>query len=453
MRHLYLLIITLFILTCSSLCRAQLIVTTPSNSTSSCNGSMSFPSSGNYNTAVYSWNWYQGAYFPGAVPISSNDTMLSGLCVGSYSFLLDSLGTTIVNENVVINDLCGQMSSAGTTYTFCDPDSCNGSINFVISGATPPYTYSWSTGATTPTVSGLCPGMCTVVCTDSYGCYLTYAVEIGIEYPAVFEGYVNYAHDYTSDCSGSATAYVFNGVAPYSYAWSTGDTTDFIDSLCAGVYSVSIWDATNTDTLYYDFVIADSSTLYGNNPYPNVPVLDTLYANLLANCIIDYTDIDSATLHYAAYDSVYQNLYITWAVYSPTDTVYINDTLGLAGLQGLYMLTISVYCPNKSANDFFAIEGFVYFTGSGISTLQVNENPLESVSVYPNPFHDVIKIDNPDGAIQSVKLIDLNGRVLAERASVDSGVIEFGELESLSRGTYLLILSGDKHSKTYKLIK
>lgn len=453
MKHLYSLTVAFILLLCSNTVLSQLVITTTSNSSTSCNGSMSFPSHGNYNPAVYSWNWYQGAYFPGATPMSTNDTLISNLCVGAYTFILDSMGISIVTENILISDLCGQMQS-NSNIIYSMPNSCDGAIDYAATGATPPYTYSWSNGATTEDISNLCPGMYNVVCTDSYGCSLNSTFEVGTDYPPIFEAYIDYLHDYNSDCSGNATVYALNGTTPYSFLWSTGDTTDYIDSLCAGVYSVSVWDATNTDTLNLDFIIADSSTLYGNNPYPNVPVLDTLYSNLVTNCIIDYTDIDSANLYSAVYDSIYQNIYVTWAVYSPSDTTYINDTLGLAGLQGYYTLTISVYCPNKSTNDFFAIEGVVYFTGSGISMLTVaEENPFESVSIYPNPFSNSISIDNKDGSIRSMKLIDLNGRVLSEMNQVNPGLVEMNQLEEISSGTYLLILSGENSSKTYKVIK
>ena len=43
-------------------------------------------------------------------------------------------------------------------------------------------------------------------------------------------------------CSGSALASPSNGEAPYSYEWSTGDTTESISDLCAGTYTVTITD-------------------------------------------------------------------------------------------------------------------------------------------------------------------------------------------------------------------
>jgi hypothetical protein len=205
-----------------------------------------------------------------------------------------------------------------------------------------------------------------------------------------------------------------------------------------------------------NFVIADSASTYGNNPYPNGPINDTLYTDLETNCIIDYNAIDSASLYQAVYSASNQSLYVTWAVYSPTDTIYISDTLALIGNPGYYALTISVYCPNKSGNDFLKIEGVIYFDGSNVwtSTLGLDEqDPMENVNIFPNPFTNSISVDNKAGVIQSLKLIDLNGRVLSEMNPVNSGLVELNQLETISSGTYLLILSGTDSSKAYKVVK
>ncbi|MEZ5028420.1 MAG: SprB repeat-containing protein [Ferruginibacter sp.] len=46
----------------------------------------------------------------------------------------------------------------------------NGSIVANVSGGTTPYTYAWSNGANTATISALAAGAYTVVVTDANGC-------------------------------------------------------------------------------------------------------------------------------------------------------------------------------------------------------------------------------------------------------------------------------------------
>ena len=55
------------------------------------------------------------------------------------------------------------------------------------------------------------------------------------------------------DCTGYLSANTV-GVPPYNYIWSTGETTDHIDSLCPGTYTVTVADgsgcvASNSTTI------------------------------------------------------------------------------------------------------------------------------------------------------------------------------------------------------------
>lgn len=406
-----------------------------------CSGSASVSPTG--GVGPYSYLWSNGA----------TTSSISNLCVGAYSVTIwDANGDSITSGFNITNPCAGLSFTVSTTQSI--PGNCIGIIsvtpNFSFSG------YSWSNGSNSLTIYNLCAGTYTITCAATNGCSVSESITIADSLPgSPFNADLSFTDDLASNCSGSATILPTGGFSPYSYYWSTGETTSSIDNLCAGIYSAVAWDATNIDSLYFSFVINDSSTTYGNNPYPNGTINDTLYTDLVTNCMIDYTDIDSASLYQAVYNSSNQSLYVTWAVYSPTDTVYINDTLALIGNPGYYALTISVYCPNKSGNDFMKIDGVIYFDGTNVyfSTLGLVENPFENVSVYPNPFTSSISVDNKDGLIRSMKLIDLNGRILSEMSYVQSGVVEMNTLETLSSGTYLLVLSGESSLKTVKVIK
>lgn len=392
-------------------------------------------------------------------------SLFSNLCPGIYSIIcMDAVGCSTAPLTVPVSDTsqnaCSSFAAYITSTPASGPASCDGTITVNVFNGTAPYSYAWSIGTTTAANFNLCTGTYSVVCTDANGCQVTATgtVSDSTVTPSMISANLTTQDDYTNNCSGSASVAPAGGTAPYLVYWSTGETGNSIDSLCAGFYTVYVMDVTNTDTVAVDFIITDSSSTYSNNPYPNSVINDTLYSGLVSNCIIDYTAIDSASLYQAVYDSINNNLYVTWAIYSPTDTVYISDTLGWAGNPGgYYSLTISVFCPNKSGNDFFKIEQVIYFDGSQVwltPALGLDEKELlNQVVIYPNPFSNTITVDNKDGAITSLKLIDLNGRVLSEMQPVNSGLVEMGQLEAISSGTYLLILSGENASKTCKVIK
>ena len=419
-------------------------LTTTGDLTSNCIGEAFVTATG--GTGIYSYLWSTG----------ETTNAIGNLCVGNYSVVVWDSTDTVTTNFTIINpctNFTGNLTTTGTIN-----GNCNGTITATLSGGSPGYQYSLDNGLTfTPvaTFTSLCPGTYDFIGTDVNGCLISLPITISDSTITInLLANLTSTDDLTNNCSGSASVSPNGGIAPYTVLWSNGSTAGSVSNLCAGIYSVTIWDA-GSDSTTVNFVIADSSSTYNNNPYPNGPINDTLYTDLVTNCIIDYNAIDSAALYQAVYSSSSQSLYVTWAIYSPTDTVYINDTLAFTGNPGYYNLMITVYCPNKSGNDLLKIEQVIYFDGTAIyfSTLGVDEHALENVSIYPNPFSSSISVDNKDGLIQSMKLVDLNGRVLSEMSSVNSGMVKMEQLEFISSGTYLLILSGENSSRTVKVIK
>lgn len=419
-------------------------LTTIGDLTGSCIGEAHVAPSGGTGPYFYLWSTGETTNFVG------------NLCVGNHSVMVWNSTDTITTSFTIANPCLNFTATFSETGTI--NGNCNGSSTITASGGTPTYEYSWNNGVTfgvSPTASFLCQGNYHIVCRDQNGCMITQIITI-TDSTSIFSANLTSTDDFTNNCSGSASVTSNGGITPYIFEWSNGSTASSVSNLCAGIYSVTVWDS-GSDSTTINFVIADSASTYSNNPYPNGTINDTLYTDLVTNCIIDYSTIDSASLYQAVYSSSNQSMYLTWAIYSPTDTIYISDTLAFLGIPGYYNLTITVYCPNKSGNDFFKIEQVVFFNGFYFvwkPTLGFDEQELlNQVSVYPNPFNNSISVDNKDGVIQSLKLVDLNGRVLSEMSNLNSGVVEINQLENLSSGTYFIVLSGENSSKTFKVIK
>ncbi len=100
---------------------------------------------------------------------------------------------------------------------------------------------------------------------------------------------------------GSATAIPSgSGTAPYSYNWSTGDTTQSISGLGAGSYSVTISDA-NCCVSTANFTISDQDTIAPNAIGQNL----TVYLDSSGTAVIDANDVDNGSNDNCALDTLY----------------------------------------------------------------------------------------------------------------------------------------------------
>jgi hypothetical protein len=127
------------------------------------------------------------------------------------------------------------------------PVSCfganDGTVTVSVSGGTPGYSYAWSNGQTSQTVSGLIPGVYFVTATDANGCVVT-ASAVVTQPPSVTVTAQALNPSCPGYANGSAFVVASGGVPPYSYAWSgtTVQTTSMATGLIAGTYSVTVTD-------------------------------------------------------------------------------------------------------------------------------------------------------------------------------------------------------------------
>lgn len=204
---------------------------------------------------------------------------ISGLSSGIYSVLVtdnfgcaSSANTEIEEPNLLRLDI------------FKNDISCfggnNGSIDVLVSGGTPNFTYSWSTvtgsGLTpgVPNQSGLTAGIYQVVVTDDNGCsdfrFITLEEPTEISLDALVLNVSCFGEN-----NGAINLEVSGGEIPYEYSWSNGATTKNIYNLTAGSYTVDITDRngcttslTRNVTQPGEFTLSTSVTdvdCYGNN--------------------------------------------------------------------------------------------------------------------------------------------------------------------------------------------
>ncbi len=114
-----------------------------------------------------------------------------------------------------------------------------------------PLTYTWTpndgalscTDCPNPTVTAAMTNtVYELTVTDAYGCTETGTLNVNTAV-TVDLAFTSTNVDCAGAANGSATVEASNGTAPYTYAWSNGDTTATINSLTPGGYTVVVTDA------------------------------------------------------------------------------------------------------------------------------------------------------------------------------------------------------------------
>ncbi len=156
-------------------------------------------------------------------------------CVLHDSVLVMGEGT----NDVVINEI-DEILCYGNTSASLEADMPDGY---------PPLSFNWSvTGGNQSFITNLGAGVYSVSITDAYGCEGEASYEVTQPPILGVNLIVTDVHCADELEDGSIEALVNGGTPPYSYYWSTGDTTATITDLVAGNYAVTVTDANGCQT-------------------------------------------------------------------------------------------------------------------------------------------------------------------------------------------------------------
>ena len=204
-------------------------------------GSIDVTVNGVSGVPIYSWTG------PNGFTASTED--ISGLESGQYDLIVtDQDGCTSAATFIV------GLNSYTTLENITDI-SCNGfadgSIDLIVSGGLPPFSFIWSNGATSEDITNLSSGNYSVTITDASGCGSTINGLIVDEPTSLIDqGFIS--SDYNGEhisCfgafDGQITADVSGGVSPYEYSINGSSYTynNVFSLLTEGTYSISYRDA------------------------------------------------------------------------------------------------------------------------------------------------------------------------------------------------------------------
>ena len=190
-------------------------------------------------------------------------TSITGLIPGSYQVTVSAGGVcTATGDYTIPNNPNTPVLTYTTVPSTCDLS--NGSINLSVSGGVTPYSFLWSTGATSQNITALQAGGYDVTVTGANGCTSATSVTLGNVNPN-FNVSPNIVAN--TNCNGTGNGAVSLTVTPppgpYSYIWFNGATTNGLSGLLPGSYTVTV-SAGGSCTKTLDITIPDN---------PNPPVL------------------------------------------------------------------------------------------------------------------------------------------------------------------------------------
>ena len=188
-------------------------------------------------TTPYSYTWYNSDF----QILNETNSQLLDIVAGDYQCIIqdslycsETLSVTITQPD--------SLNYLFTTQEVACNGGSDGEISLSLSGGTLPYFYNWSNGATGDNPTGLTAGEYFVTITDGNNCI--YVLSTYVNEPAEAINIRTIPTDVLcfGESTGSITSIVTGGTSPYLFLWSNGASTQDIENLSVGTYTLTVTD-------------------------------------------------------------------------------------------------------------------------------------------------------------------------------------------------------------------
>lgn len=209
--------------------------------TGSSDGSLAIqPLGGN---GFYAINWSNGAV----------GSQTNNLAAGTYSFTItDYKGCTGTGTLGLSPPDPLQLSLTAFQNPVCKGQS-NGYLDVSVSGGSPPYDYSWNTGAQVQDLVNIPEGIYQLSVEDANGCTAVSEV-FEIAGPELMKLEANVTEPLCEGIENGAieVSITSGGTAPFQYSWSTDESDTALYNLPSGEYGLTVTDASGcrVDTVF-----------------------------------------------------------------------------------------------------------------------------------------------------------------------------------------------------------
>jgi PKD repeat protein len=429
----------------------------------------------------YTYQWSNG----------STTATVNNLLPGNYTFTVTDAQTCRVIQTVTVIQPANLVTYTSAIDTRCAQS--NGSANIVVTGGTSPYTYSWSSGGTSSTLTNIAAGNYSVTVTDINNCQSIKSVTVGSS-TGVTINISTTNPTCNNPADGSVFANVTTGVSPFSYQWNNASQAPSQSNLASGTYILTVTDADNCSatssvTLTVNGAvitptIEDVTGCYNSNTGSialsvtnasqpvnfswNNGASSSSVSGLSAGRYTVTITENSGCTHIRTYDILAPDtLSINISVRDATNGNNGSATLNVSGGTPGYNYLWSNGITSNSANNLAAGNYTVTVVDNGgcqqtISfTVDFNNNIInvsekDFISIFPNPAGNVlnVKIEFEKNQMVNAELYNNLGALLIIQnyTGVKAATIQM-DLHNLPNSTYILKLYNNDWSYFRKIIK
>lgn len=187
----------------------------------------------NGGTPSYAYQWSNG----------ETTQTIDDLTSGTYTVTVTDMNGCIIEASASVNEPSSPVTAGISVIQQSNCGNSDGSMSGFGDGGTPGYTYEWSTGSSLAVIEGIPSGTYTLTVTDLLGC-----TAVAEQTLSDADGVSIAANDVSNvSCNGgddgSATISASSANGGYIYTWSNGGDQQTESNLEAGIYSITVADA------------------------------------------------------------------------------------------------------------------------------------------------------------------------------------------------------------------
>ena len=214
---------------------AALSISSPLLCAGASNGALQVAATG--GTPNYTYSWSNGS----KATTTSNASGISNLAANAYSVTVTDANacTAISTANLIAPTALSLSFTSGSSTC----GKSNGTVNVVVGGGVPAYSYTWSNGSTASDLPAVAAGQYTLTVADANGCLTngtTTVKDVSTLNAAILP---HTALKCNGDTNGTLTVRASGGTGTLTYSWSNSIQDSAIVNLPIGNYTVTVTDA------------------------------------------------------------------------------------------------------------------------------------------------------------------------------------------------------------------